>query len=208
MGKSNRLNFMGETVKIKKRKVAWGISGAGDKIAEILDIMKEIKKQSEDSVEIEVYISKAADTMLKFYKLEDDLRANFQKVQVELNANSPFLAAWLQSGKYEFFLIAPASSNTVAKIANSISDTMLTNSAIMSLKAFRPVYVLPTDYKESVVYTKLPNGKDLKLRVRKEEADQVRKLEAMEDMHVIENPQKMRQLLLDWLKTINPKPLS
>ncbi len=193
---------MADNVKVKKRKLAWGISGAGDKIAEILDVMKEIKKQSEDLVEIEVYVSKAADTMLKFYGLEDDLRQNFSKVQVELNANSPFLAAWLQSGKYEFFLIAPASSNTVAKIANSISDTMLTNSAIMSLKAFRPVYVLPTDYKESVVYTKLPNGKDLKLRVRKEEADQVRKLEAMEDMHVIENPQKMRELLLDWLKTI------
>ncbi|HUK85681.1 MAG TPA: archaeoflavoprotein AfpA [Candidatus Acidoferrum sp.] len=193
---------MADNVKVKKRKVAWGISGAGDKIAEILDVMKEIKKQSEDLVEIEVYVSKAADTMLKFYGLEDDLRQNFSKVQVELNSNSPFLAAWLQSGKYEFFLIAPASSNTVAKIANSISDTMLTNSAIMSLKAFRPVYVLPTDYKESVVYTKLPNGKDLKLRVRKEEADQVRKLEAMEDMHVIESPQKMRELLLDWLKTI------
>jgi len=193
---------MAEVVKVKKRKVAWGISGAGDKIAEILNVMKDIKKQSEDLVEIEVYISKAADTMLKFYRLEDDLRQNFSKVQVELNSNSPFLAAWLQSGKYEFFLIAPASSNTVAKIANSISDTMLTNAAIMSLKAFRPVYVLPTDYKESVVYTKLPNGKELKLRVRKEEADQVRKLEAMEDMHVIENPQKMNEFLLDWLKTI------
>ena len=65
---------------------------------------------------------------------------------------------------------------------------MLTNAAIMSLKAFRPVYILPTDYRESVVYTKLPNGKELKLRVRKEEADQVRKLEKMEDMHVTGEP--------------------
>ncbi len=197
-----RLNVMADNFKVKKRKVAWGISGAGDKIAEILDVMKDVKRQSEDLVEIEVYLSKAADTMLKFYRLEDDLKQNFPKVQVELNSNSPFIAAWLQSGKYEFLIIAPASSNTVAKIANSISDTMLTNAAIMSLKAFRPVYVLPTDYKESVVYTKLPNGKELKLRVRKEEADQVRKLEAMEDMHVIESPQKMREFLLKWLKTL------
>jgi archaeoflavoprotein AfpA len=204
MDKNKGLNLMSEMVKVKKRKVAWGITGAGDKIAEILEIMKDIKKQSENLVEIEVYISKAADTMLKFYRLEDDLKQNFSKVQVELNANSPFLAAWLQSGKYEFLLIAPASSNTVAKIANSISDTMLTNAAIMSLKAFRPVYVLPTDYKESVVYTKLPNGKDLKLRVRKEEADQVRKLELMEDMHVLESPQKMKEVFLEWLKTLKP----
>jgi archaeoflavoprotein AfpA len=195
---------MVEAVKVKKRKVAWGITGAGDKIAEILEVMKDLKKQSEDVVEIEVFISKAADTMLKFYRLEDELKKNFSKVVVEVNANSPFLAAWLQSGKYEFLLIAPASSNTVAKIVNSISDTMLTNAAIMSLKAFRPVYILPTDYRESIVYTKLPNGKEMKLRVRKEEADQVRKLESMEDVHVLENLQKMREAYLAWLKTIKP----
>jgi len=193
---------MGESGKVKKPKIAWGITGAGDKIAEILAVMKDLKGRSEDVVEIDVYLSKAADTMLKFYRLDDDLKKTFSKVTVEVNANSPFLAGWLQSGRYEFLLIAPASSNTVAKIANSISDTMLTNAAIMSLKAFRPVYVLPTDYRESVVVTKLPNGKEMKLRVRKEEADQVRKLETMEDMHVIESPQKMREFFLEWLRNI------
>jgi len=193
---------MGESVKVKKRKVAWGITGAGDKIAEILEVMKDLKKQSEDVVEIDVFVSKAADTVLKFYRLEDELKRNFPKVQVELNSNSPFLAAWLQMRKYEFLLIAPATSNTVAKIANGIGDTLITNSAIMSLKAFVPVYILPTDYKESIVYTKLPNGKEMKLRVRKEEADQVRKLENMEDVHVLENLQKMRETYLEWLKTI------
>ena len=193
---------MVESVKVKKRKVAWGITGAGDKIAEIFEVMKDLKKQSEDVAEIDVYLSKAADIMLKFYRLEDDLRKNFLKVQVELNSNSPFLAAWLQIRKYDFLLIAPASSNTVAKIVNGIGDTLITNSAIMSLKAFVPVYILPTDYKESIVYTKLPNGKEMKLRVRKEEADQVRRLEAMEDVHVLESLQKMREVFLEWLKTI------
>ena len=202
MEKNNKASVMGENVKAKKRKVAWGITGAGDKIAEILDVMKDLKKQSEDVVEIDVFVSKAADTVLKFYRLEDELKRNFPKVQVELNSNSPFLAAWMQMRKYEFLLIAPASSNTVAKIANDIGDTLLTNAAIMSLKAFVPVYILPTDYRESIVYTKLPNGKEMKLRVRKEEADQVRKLESMEDVHVLESPQKMREVFLDWLKTL------
>jgi archaeoflavoprotein AfpA len=188
--------------KVKKRKIAWGITGAGDKIAEIIATMKELKKESADKVEIEVYISKAAETMLKFYGLEEEIKKNFSKVMVELNANSPFLAAWMQSGKYEFLLIAPTSSNSVAKIANSISDTMLTNAAIMSLKAFQQVYILPTDYKESSVYTKLPNGKEMKLRVRKEEADQVRELETMDGMHTFENPQKMKEFYLEWLKTV------
>lgn len=43
-------------VKIKKPKVAWGITGAGDKIAEIIEVMKDLKKQSEDIIEIDVFL--------------------------------------------------------------------------------------------------------------------------------------------------------
>ena len=192
---------MDET-KIKKIKVAWGITGAGDKIAEIIETMKDLKRQSEGIVEIDVYLSKAADIMLKFYRLDEELKKSFAKVTVESNSNSPFLAGLLQSHKYEFLLIFPASSNTVAKLVNGIGDTLITNSAIMSLKAFVPVWVMPVDYKESVISTRLPNGKEMKIRVRKEEADQVRKLEATEDVHVFENPQKVHEAFLEWLITV------
>jgi len=187
-----------EHVKVKKRKVAWGITGAGDKIAEFIAVMKEIQKEYADTVEIQVFLSKAADLVLKYYNLETDLKQNFQKVSVELNSNAPFLAAWMQMRKYEFLLIAPATSNSVSKIANSIGDTLLTNAAIMSLKAFVPVYIAPTDYKEGTVYTKLPNGKEMKLRVRKEEVEQVKKLERMEDLFVLKGPQKIREVFKKW----------
>jgi archaeoflavoprotein AfpA len=187
-----------EQVKVKKRKVAWGITGAGDKIADFIEVMKEIQKEYESTVEIQVFLSKAADLVLKYYNLETDLKKNFQKVSVELNSNAPFLAAWMQMRKYEFLLIAPATSNTVAKIANSIGDTLLTNAAIMSLKAFVPVYIAPTDYREGTVYTKLPNGKEMKLRVRKEEVEQVKKLECMDDVFVLEGPQKIREVFKKW----------
>jgi archaeoflavoprotein AfpA len=192
------MTMTAEQVKVKKRKVAWGITGAGDKIAEFIEIMKEIQKEYADTVEIQVFLSKAADIVLKYYNLETDLKQNFQKVSVELNSNAPFLAAWMQMRKYEFLLIAPATSNTVAKIANSIGDTLLTNAAIMSLKAFVPVYIAPTDYREGTVYTKLPNGKEMKLRVRKEEVKQVKKLERMEDIFVLEGPQKIRGVFKKW----------
>jgi len=193
-----------EKVEMKKRKVAWGITGAGDKIAQFIEVMKEIKKKYENAVEIQVYLSKAAETVLKFYKLEDTLKQNFAKVSVELNSNAPFLAAWMQMRKYEFLLIAPATSNTVAKMANGIGDTLLTNAAIMSLKAFVPVYIAPTDYEEGVVYTKLPNGKEMKLRVRKEEVEQVKKLERMENIFVLKNPQKIHDVFKKWFEQTEP----
>jgi archaeoflavoprotein AfpA len=196
--------MVNEKVKNKKRKVAWGITGGGDKIAEYLEVMKEIKKEYESTVEIQVFLSKAADLVLKYYGLEANLRKNFAKVRVELNSNAPFLAAWMQMHKYEFLLIAPATSNTVSKIANSIGDTLLTNATIMSLKAFVPVYISPTDYREGTVYTKLPNGKEMKLRVRKEEVEQVKKLEDMEDLFVLEDPQRIREVFKNWFGKNKP----
>jgi len=189
-------------IKVKKHKVAWGITGAGDKIEEIINIMKNLKEKSEGIATIDVFLSKAALTMLKFYRLENTIKQIFPKVMVEFDSNTPFLAGLMQSHKYDFLLIAPATSNTVAKIVNGIGDTLLTNSAIMSLKSFVPVYIMPVDFKESTISTILPNGKEMKMRVRKEEADQVRKLESMDSVYVLENPQKIQESFLNWLNTL------
>jgi flavoprotein len=108
-----------------------------------------------------------------------------------LDANTPFLAGWLQTRRFEFLLVAPATSNTVAKIAAGIADTMLTNGTILALKAFVPVYVLPSDHEEGIVYTKLPGGRDMKLKIRKEDAENVRKLKKMENVSVLEKPSEI-----------------
>jgi len=181
----------------KKCKIVWGITGGGDKIAEIVQLMIELKKQYESNVDIHVFVSKNGETMLRFYRQFDLLKREFSHFSVEVNANVPFLAGWVQSGKYDFMLIAPTSSNTVAKIVNGIGDTLLTNSVVMCLKAFGIVYVLPTDYKEGCVETIMPNGKTLRVQVRKEEAEQTRKLEQLTGMHVFENPEKIRAIFAE-----------
>ncbi len=172
----------------KKRKAAWGITGSGDRLKETLSVMETIKEDYENEVDIRIYLSKAGEQVIKWYKLYDQLKQSFPKVWVELGPNSPFLAGDLQLGKFEFLLIAPATSNTVAKIAAGISDTLLCNSATMALKSFVPVYVMPTDYKEGTVTTQLPNGRNLKLRVRKEDAENTRKLSNMDGVSMLENP--------------------
>jgi len=104
-------------LKMKKPKVAWGITSAGDKILETMKAMEKVNKEYQDQVDIEVFISKAGDQVVKYYGISSDVETNFDKVWVEINANSPFLAGNIQLGKYAFMLIAPATSNTVAKIA-------------------------------------------------------------------------------------------
>ena len=77
-------------MKLKLRKLKLlGNHGRGRKIAEIIETMKDLKQRSEVIVEIDVYLSKAADIMLKFYRLDEELKKSFAKVTVESNSNSP-----------------------------------------------------------------------------------------------------------------------
>ncbi len=186
---------MAEMKESKQRKrIVWGITGSGDRIRETVYVMKEMKEKYEDRVDIRVYVSKAGDQVVKYYKLLPELEIDFDKVWVEANANAPFLAGQVQMGKFEFMLIAPATSNTVAKISLRIADTMLTNAAIMSQKALVPLYIMPSDFKEGEVITKLPNGKDLKLVIRKEDVEHVQKLAAMEGVSMLERTEDIPHL--------------
>jgi archaeoflavoprotein AfpA len=178
----------------KKKRVAWGITGGGEQLAETIETMKKIKKQYENKVDIIVYLSKAGDQVLKYYKLANTLKETFSKIWVEINANAPFLAGQLQTGKFEFLLIAPATSNTVAKISMGITDSLLTNAAIMALKVFTPLYVMPTDYKEGTTTTKLPDGQDIRIRVREEDVENVKKLASMQDVFIFEKPMDINQI--------------
>jgi archaeoflavoprotein AfpA len=172
----------------KKKRVAWGITGSGEQLAETIETMAKIKKYYENRVDIIVYLSKAGAQVLKYYGLTNTLKKAFGRIWVEIDANAPFLAGQLQVGKFEFLLVAPASSNTVAKISIGITDSLLTNAAIMALKGFTPVYIIPTDYKEGTTTTKLPNGRHFKLRIRGEDVENVRKLATMRDVFILKKP--------------------
>jgi len=183
-----------EEKKEKKRKVAWGITGSGDRLVETVEIMKELKKQYQNDVDIVVYLSKAGDQVVKYYRVINDLKENFEKIWVEINPNSPFLAGQLQLGKFEFLFIGPATSNTVAKISMGIADSLLSNSAIMGLKAFVSLYIMPSDHEEGMIVTKLPDGRDMRLKIRREDVEHVKKLADMDDVFLLEKPEEIHQV--------------
>jgi archaeoflavoprotein AfpA len=178
----------------KVKRVAWGITGSGDRLVEVIETMKQIKKQYQDEIRITVYLSKAGNQVIHFYGLAKDLQENFDNVRVEANSNVPTLAVQLQSGKIEFLLIAPTTANTVAKIATGIADTLLCNATIMSLKSFVPVYILPCDYKEGVTVTQLPDGSEMRIQVRKEDVENTKKLAAMDGIVILEKPEEIHNI--------------
>lgn len=175
----------------ERRKIAWGITGSGEKIAETVAIMREMKEKYIEEFDIRVYISKAGDQVLKYYNLSNMLETFFDKTWTEINSNAPFLAGQIQLKEFEFLLIAPTTSNTVAKISLRIADTLLTNAAIMGQKTSTPIYIMPTDFREGIVTTKLPNGENLDINITKQDAYHVRNLESMRNTFVFENPDEI-----------------
>jgi len=181
-------------MKVNKRKIAWGITGSGEKLTDTVELMNELKEKYKKEFDIRVFISKAGDQVLKYYNLSNELETTFDKTWTEINANAPFLAGQIQLGKFEFLLIAPATSNTVAKISLRIADTLLTNAAIMGQKTSTPIYIMPTDPREGTVVTKLPNGKDLELEITKEDAEHVERLRKMRNTYIFEEPEEIEAI--------------
>jgi flavoprotein len=58
----------------------------------------------------------------------------------------------------------------------------------MGQKTNTPLYIMPTDFREGIVTTKLPNGKDLELTITREDAEHVERIGTMESTTVFENP--------------------
>ncbi|MGO9387423.1 MAG: archaeoflavoprotein AfpA [Methanobacterium sp.] len=189
--------------KSERRKIAWGITGSGEKIAETVAIMREMKEKYIEEFDIRVYISKAGDQVLKYYNLSNMLETFFDKTWTEINSNAPFLAGQIQLNEYEFLLIAPTTSNTVAKISLRIADTLLTNAAIMGQKTSTPIYIMPTDFREGIVTTQLPNGENLDINITKQDADHVRNLESMRNTFVFENPNEILSIFKKYSHSVD-----
>jgi archaeoflavoprotein AfpA len=177
----------------KHVRIAWGITGSGDKIRETVALMKELTTKY--NLEVHVFLSREGEVVLKFYKLLNEVKGSFPRVSTEKGPNAPFLSGKIQLGSYDFILIAPATANTVAKIAHGIADSLLTNSAAQAVKANVPVYIFPVDQREGEIITKLPDGRDLTLRIRKEDVENVEKLKRMRGITVLSQIEEIEDLV-------------
>jgi flavoprotein len=64
----------------------------------------------------------------------------------------------------------------------------------MASKAYIPVYILPCEFGFGTTNTKLPNGRTLNLRIRKEDMEHIERLIKMNDVYVIKTPEEITQV--------------
>lgn len=179
----------------KRVKLAWGITGAGDLIAEIFEAMMDLKKSG--NFKITALLSKAAVKVLKAYRLWDTLPTIADKILVEKDANTPFVVGALQTRKYAALLVAPVTGNSAAKIAHGIADTLITNAVSMTTRTKTPVYVLPVEKEGNEVNTTLPDGSRLELFTRDVDAQNTAKLGKIKGISVLDVPEDIKRIWAD-----------
>lgn len=179
-------------------KIVWGITGSGDRIAEVFEVMHELAARHEE-LSVTSVLSRAAVKVVNWYKLREKLDEISKKVFVEEDSNTPFIVGPLQTGEFDCLLVAPATANTVAKVVNGIADTIITNAISQTNKTHTPIYILPVDQSKGTTTTILPGGKKLELTMRDIDIENTNKLKTMHGIVTLSNPADIKSALEKYL---------
>lgn len=131
-------------------RMAWAITGSGHYIEECVAFLLTLEN-------VDLYVSAAGEEVLKMYGIKlDDLR---QKMSVyrDKTASCPPVGLFYK-GYYHTFILAPATSNTIAKCVLGIADSLVTNLYSQAGKCRVPSIVYPCDIAPEMETT-APSGK-------------------------------------------------
>ena len=151
-------------------RFAWCVTGSGHMLEESLAMALRLPRT-------DLFLSKAAEEVLPLYGWPPArLRQHFRVIRD--NSASGVPVGMLYHGLYHTIVIAPATSNTVAKCAWGISDTLPTNMYAQAGKQCIPSFVFACDTEPTVI-TQSPN-EWVELRPRAIELDNVARLSRFE----------------------------
>jgi flavoprotein len=165
-------------------KIAWGIPGAGHFLQECLATIKGLP------VETHVFLSRAANEVLDYYRLRDQLQQAAGRLITDKTASCQKITL-LYQGDYRLLVIAPATANSVAKMAYGIADTLITNLFAQAGKLHIPTLVLPCDIAGDIE-SPTPAKKSVFLHSRRLDLDNNTRLSAMDYVTVLKDPAGLR----------------
>lgn len=141
---------------------------------------------------MDLFLSAAAEEVLPIYQISIDALKSHCRVFRDKTASSVPVGA-LYDDVYHTVVVAPATSNTVAKCALGISDTLPTNIFAQAGKLAIPGIVFACDT-EPVVVTKAPK-EWVELRPRNIELENVERLRRIDHCRVVESPAALESAL-------------
>jgi len=176
-----------------RSRFAWCLTGSGHGLTEALALAERLP-------DTDLFLSAAAEEVLGIYNIPlEGLRQRFRLVRDKTASAVP--VGQLYTDVYHTVVIAPATSNTVAKCAFGISDTLPTNMFAQAGKLGIPGLVFACDT-EPVVVTRAPHDW-VTLRPRRIELDNVERLRGIDFCDVVESIERLEQALDARLKALS-----
>jgi len=184
-GDAERLSSEGAAAAPAGGRFAWSITGSGHLLDESLALAARLP-------DVDLFLSAAADEVLPLYghRLES-LRERFRVFRDRTASAVP--VGTLYEEHYHTLVVAPATSNTVAKCALGISDTLPTNMFAQAGKLGIPGIVFACDT-EPVVVTRAPHDW-VTLRPRRIEFENVERLRGIDHCRVATSLAELEALL-------------
>jgi len=161
-------------------RLAWAITGSGHFLKECIVLLRAMSNT-------DVFLSQAAEEVLRCYHLPLDLPESC-RLYKEGAASAPVVGRFYRGG-YKALVIAPTSSNTVAKMVLGISDTLITNLYAHAGKCRVDTIVFPCDT-GSELSSEAPDGM-VAVYPRRIDLENTRKLAEMEFTRVAETVQDL-----------------
>lgn len=173
----------------ERSRFAWCITGSGHYLEESIALAARLPA-------LDLFLSDAAEEVLPLYKLRlDELKPRFGpgfRLLRDKTA-SAVPVGMLYEDIYHTIVIAPATSNTVAKCVVGISDTLPTNMFAQAGKLGIPSIVFACDTEPTVI-TKSPHDW-VTLRPRRIELENVERLRGIEFCQVVRSPDELESAL-------------
>jgi dihydromethanopterin reductase (acceptor) len=165
-----------------RSRLGWAVTGSGHFFEECLDIIRGLN-------DVDLFVSRAAAEVIRMYKsrLPADIR-----IFRDTTASAAPVGLFYE-GVYHTLVVAPATSNTVAKFVYGISDTLATNVFAQAGKCRIPAIVFACDTAPELE-TRAPGG-TVKVWPRRIDLDNFEKLKTFADTTTVESMAQLTEAI-------------
>jgi flavoprotein len=170
--------------KVKTPRFGWALTGSGH-------FFKECLRMAAALEEIDLFVSKAASEVVRMYRQDFKLPKTARVFRDTTASAAP--VGLFYYGVYHTLIVAPATSNTVAKCVLGISDTLVTNVFAQAGKCRVPAIVFACDTAPELE-TEAPKGM-VKVYPRDIDLQNTERLKSFEGTVVVESLEQLEAAL-------------
>ncbi|MBV8824947.1 MAG: flavoprotein [Bradyrhizobiaceae bacterium] len=170
--------------KVKTPRWGWALTGSGHFFKECLDMIGGLEH-------VDLFVTRAADEVVRMYKQELALPKSARVFRDTTASAAP--VGNFYYGVYHTLVLAPATSNTVAKCVFGISDTLATNVFAQAGKCRVAAIVFACDTAPELE-TEAPKGM-VKVYPRRIDLENTERLKSFEATRVVETLAELSEAL-------------